>query len=131
MVALSPIPEVSCNHLKYESTTGLLLFCSSKGASGQEVLRYSINGTDFNYEDKYELPTDHIIQNFDEMFISPSTDSTFVMILDNDETIDSNKKLSTVKVYEIKGDAMTFSQEWSSSSFGTDSVYPINDLDIQ
>jgi hypothetical protein len=65
------------------------------------------------------------------MFISPSTDSTFVMILDNDETIDSNKKLSTVKVYEIKGDAMTFSQEWSSSSFGTDTAYPINDLDIQ
>ena len=65
------------------------------------------------------------------MFVSLSTDSTYLLILDNDETIDSNKKSSTVKIFEITDDALIFSQEWSSTVFGTEIVYPINDLDIQ
>jgi len=40
------------------------------------------------------------------------------MILNNDETIDSNNKQSSIKIYEIKDDAITFNKELNSASFG-------------
>lgn len=36
-----------------------------------------------------------------------------------------------MKVFQIKDDAISFSQEWTSSHFGTDIVYPVNDVDVE
>ena len=65
------------------------------------------------------------------MFVSYSADQSYLMVLDNDETIDNNKKLSTIKVFSLTGDAsLNFITEWDSQTFGTDLLYPINDLDL-
>ena len=54
------------------------------------------------------------------------------MVLDNDETVDTNNKYSTVKVYSAKKGQLNFVEEWDSSSFGTTGdVYPINDLEVK
>lgn len=56
-----------------------------------------------------------------------SGDNDFIFILDNDETIDSNNKQSTVKMFQL-GSQLTFKGEWDSLSFGTIDKFPINDI---
>ena len=53
----------------------------------------------------------------------------YLIILDNDETIDNNNKYSTLKVF-VLGDDLTLVAEWDSKSFGTDILYPINDFSL-
>ena len=53
----------------------------------------------------------------------------YLIILDNDETIDNNNKYSTLKVF-VLGDDLTLVAEWDSNSFGTDILYPINDFSL-
>lgn len=66
VVTISPIPVVSCKHMVYETMSGLFLFCtSSNTTSGQLILGYSIEGTEFKLQSAYELPNEHIIQHFD------------------------------------------------------------------
>lgn len=43
--------------------------------------------------------------------------------------IDSNYKKSAIKVFDITYD-LNFIGEWNSKHFGTQEIYPINDLDI-
>jgi hypothetical protein len=72
---------------------------------------------------------DDKIRNFDEMFSVKKGDKNFLFILDNDETVDSTNKKSTIKMFDITGD-FTYVGEWTSKTFGTDQVYPINDFEI-
>lgn len=63
------------------------------------------------------------------MFAVRKQDKNFLFILDNDETVDSNKKQSTIKMYDFT-DNFTYEGEWTSKTFGLDQYYPINDLEI-
>jgi hypothetical protein len=63
------------------------------------------------------------------MFLYADEHTKYIFILDNDESIDSNNKQSTVKIFQLD-EALTFVDEWNSRSFGTTEIYPINDLDI-
>ena len=56
-------------------------------------------------------------------------DYSYIYILDNDETIDSNNKHSTVKVFKIDKNSIQFVQEWNSETFGVDGL-PINDVEV-
>lgn len=47
--------------------------------------------------------------------------------MDNDESVDSNNKRSTIKMFDITKE-FTYVGEWNSQTFLTDKVYPINDL---
>lgn len=71
-----------------------------------------------------------MIRQFDEMFIYYSPQKSYIFILDNDETIDSNSKYSTVKVFSVVEEQFQFVTEWDSRSFGADSLLPINDFDL-
>jgi len=53
----------------------------------------------------------------------------YLIILDNDETIDNNNKYSTLKVF-LLADDLTLVAEWDSKAFGTDILYPINDFSL-
>jgi hypothetical protein len=61
------------------------------------------------------------------MFVYSNKDGIFLVILDNDEYINSNNKRSTLKVYEVKDD-LVYLAEWTSKSFGALEVLPINDF---
>jgi hypothetical protein len=63
------------------------------------------------------------------MFAINKGNKNYLFILDNDETVDSNNKQSTIKMFDFTND-FTYLGEWSSKTFGTDSLYPINDFEI-
>lgn len=63
------------------------------------------------------------------MFAVHSGKKDYIFILDNDESVDSNHKLSTIKMYDITDEFM-FVGEWTSKTFGTNQLYPINDFEI-
>lgn len=63
------------------------------------------------------------------MFAVHIGEKDFIFILDNDESVDSNNKVSTIKMYDITED-FTYVGEWASKTFGTEQVYPINDFEI-
>ena len=81
------------------------MYCTNKGR--QQILQYSVDKSEFMILKIYTIPDPHAIQNFDEMFAIVIDGHSFVMILDNDEDIDSNDKQSTVKVFQmLAGDIM-------------------------
>ena len=63
------------------------------------------------------------------MFVYAKDALKYLFILDNDETIDSNNKKSTIKCFDLTKD-LKFVGEWTSKSFGTEELFPINDFDI-
>ena len=43
------------------------------------------------------------------MFVSYGAEKSYLMVLDNDETIDNNRKLSTIKVFSfVKAENLAF-----------------------
>jgi hypothetical protein len=52
------------------------------------------------------------------------------MILDNDETVDSNSKKSFIKLFAVSDD-LEFLGEWDSRTFGTQDLLPINDFCLE
>lgn len=93
-------------------------------------MKYDVNKDHFIFDDLYVLHGQTAIRNFDEMFATTMGDKQFLYILDNDETIDSNNKKSTVKLFDISTTEFTFVGEWDSKLFGTTDLYPINDFEI-
>lgn len=105
------------------------MFCiSNQSPTGQIFLQYTIKNSVFDLKNAIVVDEDHLISHFDEMFIYYSTPVSYLMVLDNDERVDSNKKQSTIKVFSIEGDQFKFVKEWDSRDFGTETIYPINDL---
>lgn len=81
----------------------------------------------FFYDSTLVFHADTNIRNFDEMFAVHIGAKDFIFILDNDESVDSNNKVSTIKMYDITED-FTYVGEWTSKTFGTQQVLPINDF---
>ncbi len=92
-------------------------------------MKYGILNNDFILVDTYIFHAEDRIRYLDEMFAVRKQDKNFLFILDNDETVDSNKKQSTIKMYDFT-DNFTYEGEWTSKTFGLDQYYPINDLEI-
>lgn len=82
---------------------------------------------DFIFVTQYVFHAENKISNFDEMFAVNKGTKNYLFILDNDETVDSNRKHSTIKMFDFT-DQFTYLGEWSSKSFGMNQIYPINDL---
>lgn len=131
VVSFTDIPVVNCKNLAYDETLGVFLFCiSSQSKSGQILLQYKLNDDHFDLKNAFEIPAGYLVRQFDEMFPFYAAGTSYLLILDNDEGVDSNNKLSTVKVYSISQDTLAFVEEWNSKHFGTAVVYPINDLEV-
>ena len=78
------------------------MYCSDN--SEQQVLVYAVNPNDLLYDKTYIIR--NTIRNFDEMFPIIIEGNSFLLILDNDEDIDSNDKQSTVKVFRMAADRL-------------------------
>lgn len=110
IVGLTDIPVVNCKNLVYNVDLGLFLFClsSSQASSGQILLQYDVNDDGFDLKNAFEIPVDYLIRQFDEMFAFYGAGTSYLLILDNDEAIDSNNKKSTVKVFSMSQDIISF-----------------------
>jgi hypothetical protein len=110
----------NCKNLVYDNDLGLFLFCiTNQSPTGQILLQFTVKNDRINLENVFIVPMDQLISQFDEMFVFYSAPTSYLMILDNDETIDSNKKHSTIKVFSVSGDQFAFEDEWESTDFGT------------
>lgn len=67
-------------------------------------MKYGILNNDFILVDTYIFHAEDRIRYLDEMFAVRKQDKNFLFILDNDETVDSNKKQSTIKMYDFTDD---------------------------
>ena len=92
-------------------------------------MKYGILNNSLILVNTYIFHAEDRIRYFDEMFAVRKQDKNFLFVLDNDETVDSNKKQSTIKMYDFT-DNFTYEGEWTSKTFGIDQYYPINDLEF-
>lgn len=67
-------------------------------------MKYGILNNDFILVDTYIFHAEDRIRYLDEIFAVRKQDKNFLFILDNDETVDSNKKQSTIKMYDFTDD---------------------------
>ena len=66
-------------------------------------MQYSIINDTIYFDKYYKLEVSSVIRQFDCMSAYSIKNTTYLIVLDNDETVDSNYKYSTLKVF-ILGD---------------------------
>lgn len=102
VIDASHVPgQLNCNNIAYDEDLGLFVFCTFQDTAGQLLIQYDVVKDRFFISNIFKIPSEHMIRQFDEMFIYYSPQKSYIFILDNDETIDSNSKYSTVKVFSV------------------------------
>ncbi len=77
----------------------MLVFCKTE--TGEVIEKFQIENKKIKLIDTYTFHGDNRINYLDEMFAVNKGDNNYLLILDNDETVDSNNKKSIVKMLDL------------------------------